>query len=217
MDNKRVIGAVRFFGETFAPLVIFYAFEHFLGLLAAIISGIVCGVALVGLQLKRDRKLSPFTVFIAASVVGFGILDLRYQTGFFVKLEPALGNAVTGAFFVGSVLWGAPVIIEFAERGLGRKVEKARRYLTVWTLLWGAFFFARAGVYVWMAYNVSLDRALLIRGVVGPVSFVGMFAVEMSVRYLFYGKKAFGRAAAEPAAELAEASGEIRTSSPREP
>lgn len=46
-------------------------------------------------------------------MVGFGILDLRYQTGFFVKLEPALGNE------------------EIAERGLGKKLDHMRRYLTV--------------------------------------------------------------------------------------
>jgi intracellular septation protein A len=165
MDRQRVRGGLRFLGETFAPLVVFYAFEHLVSLLAAIIAGIVCGLAIVAMQLKREKKASGFTIFVAASVIGFGILDLRYQTGFFVKLEPALGNAITGLFFVGSVLWGKPVIIEFAERGLGRKMDKARGYLTLWTVLWGVFFFLRSGTYVWMAYNVSLDRALVIRGV----------------------------------------------------
>lgn len=214
---SRVTGALRFFAETFAPLLIFFAFEHLVSLLAAIISGIVSGVVLVAIQIARDRKLSPFTLFIAASVVAFGILDLRYQTGFFVKLEPALGNAVTGAFFVGSVLWGAPVIVELAEKSLGKKLDKARRYLTMWTLLWGAFFFLRAGVYVWMAYNVSLDRALVIRGVVGPLSFVGMFALEMSVRFLFYGKKAFGKQPPEPEPEPVVAADDATESSLREP
>ncbi len=201
MDRQRVRGALRFFGETFAPLLIFYAFEHLVSLLAAIISGIACGVLIVAMQIKREKKASAFTLFVAGSVVGFGILDLRYQTGFFVKLEPALGNAITGLFFVGSVLWGAPVIIEFAERSLGRKIEKARGYLTTWTLLWGLFFFLRAGTYVWMAYNVSLDRALVVRGLAGPLSFVAMFGLEMATRFLLYGKRAFGKAAAESIAE----------------
>lgn len=196
-------GAARFLGETFAPLVVFYAFEHLVSLLAAIISGIVCGLAIVALQLKREKKASGFTLFVAASVVGFGILDLRYQTGFFVKLEPALGNAISGLFFIGSVLWGKPVIIEFAERSLGRRMDRARGYLAVWTLLWGLFFFLRSGTYVWMAYNVSLDRALVIRGVLGPASFVGMFVVEWAVRFLVYGKRAFRRPEAEPEPEPA--------------
>jgi intracellular septation protein A len=196
-----VAGAARFFGETFAPLVIFYAFEHLYGLVAAIVSGIVSGALLVALQIRRERKVSAFTVFVAASVVVFGALDLRYRTGFFVKLEPALGNALTGAFFLGSVLWGAPLIVEFAERSAGRKLDRVRGYLTVWTVVWGLFFFARSGAYVWMAYHVALDRALLLRGVLGPLSFGALFVAEFAVRFLVYGRRAFGKLPEEPAAD----------------
>ena len=194
--RQRLMSALRFLAETFAPLGIFMGAKHLFGLVAAIAVGIALSLLLLAFQIRRDRRMSPFTAFVAASVIGFGALDLYFRTGFFVKLEPALGNAVTGAFFTGSVLWGSPVIIEFAERSLGRKVDEARRYLTVWTLLWGAFFFLRAGVHLWMAYNVSLDRALLIRGLVGPLSFAVMIGTEMATRWLFYGKRAFGKAPA---------------------
>ena len=202
MDKKRALGTLSWFSQSFGPLVVFYACEHLFGLLAAIISGIVTGAALVAWQVAKERKVSPFTAFIATSVVAFGILDLRYQTGFFVKLEPALGNAVTGAFFIGSVLWGAPIIVELAERSLGRKLDKARRYLATWTVLWGLFFFLRATAYVWMAYNVTVDRALAIRGVLGPLSFGVMIVGEMLVRRLIYGEKALRQP--EPAVAAAE-------------
>jgi intracellular septation protein A len=194
MASSHVGRVARFILETFGPLIVFYAFEHLAGLVPAILATTVVALALVILQAVRDKKVSPFTAFIAASVIGFGILDLRYQTGFFIKIEPALGNAATGLFFLGSVLIGRPLLIELAERSIGKNVDKARGYLTLWTVLWSVFFFVRAAVYVWMAYEMSIDGALLVRGIVGPASFLGMFGIEMAVRFVLYGKKAFGKA-----------------------
>jgi intracellular septation protein A len=174
----------------FGPLIVFVAFEHLYGLFAAIVSGIVSGAILVAWQIIRERKISPFTAFIAASVVGFGVLDLHYQTGFFVKIEPALGNALTGCFFLGTVVVGRPIVIEFAEKAMGRALPvTAHPYLRNWTIVWGLFFFVRAAVFVWMAYRLSIDRALAIRGIIGPTSFGVMFLVEMATRRLCFPKK----------------------------
>lgn len=196
----------RFVFESFGPLIAFISLEHTVSLLAAIIASIAIGAILVAVQIKRDKKLSPFTAFIAASVVGFGILDLKYQTGFFVKLEPALGNALTGLFFVGTVVMGRPLLVELAEKQMGRSLDNARGYLQLWTLLWGLFFFARSAAYLWMAYNVSLDRALVVRGLLGPLSIGVMIGSEWGVRYFRFGKKAMKRGWSADAPTPAESS-----------
>jgi intracellular septation protein A len=176
--------------QNFGSLIVFIAFEHLFSLLAAIIAGIVTGAIQVAWQIIRERKISPFTAFIAASVVGFGILDLHYQTGFFVKIEPALGNSLTGCFFLGTVVVGKPIIIEFAEKAMGRQLPvTAHPYLRNWTIAWGLFFFVRAAVYVWMAYRLTIDQALAIRSIVGPASFGALFLVEMVTRKLVFPKK----------------------------
>ncbi|HEY2366799.1 MAG TPA: septation protein IspZ, partial [Polyangiaceae bacterium] len=72
--------------ESFGPLIVFIALEHAVSLFAAIVSSIVTGVLLVVLQIARDKKISPLTAYIAASVAVFGALDMKYQTGFFVKI-----------------------------------------------------------------------------------------------------------------------------------
>lgn len=182
--------AITWIFTNFGPLIVFITFEHLVGLFAAIVSGIVSGAILVAWQIIRERKISPFTAFIAASVVGFGILDLHYQTGFFVKIEPALGNVLTGCFFLGTVVVGKPIILDFAEKALGRKLsEAAHPYMRNWTIVWGVFFFIRAAVYVWMAYRLSIDQALAIRGIVGPASFGGMFLAETATRRIFFPKR----------------------------
>ena len=189
---SRARGAVRFVLESFGPLIAFVVLEHAVSLLAAIISGIVTGVVLVGLQIAREKKISPFTAYVAASVAAFGVLDLKYRTGFFVKLEPALGNVLTGLFFLGTVAVGRPVIAELAQKQREEPfTEKGLAYLRALTLVWGAFFFARAAAYVWMAYHLTIDQALAVRSIASPVSFGVMIFGEMGVRWLRWGKKAF--------------------------
>jgi intracellular septation protein A len=183
--RDRVVRLVAWVLESFGPLLGFWIVFRIAGLVPAIVVGIVVGAALVVRTVVRERRVSPFTAFTALSVVVFGALDLRYRTGFFVKLEPALGNAVAGAFFLASVVWGRPVIIELAERSTGRPLPHARAYLTGWTIAWGAFLFLRAAAYVWMAYFVTLERALELRAFAGPASFGAMFVLEFATRRLF--------------------------------
>lgn len=184
-------GLVRFALESFGPLLVFVVLEHAVSLLAAIVSSIVTGAVLVAMQIRRDRKVSPFTAFVAASVAVFGALDLRYQTGFFVKLEPALGNALTGLFFLSTVFVGRPVILELAEKQRGEKMpERAHGYLRRLTVVWGLFFFARAAAYVWMAYELTLDQAIAVRSIAGPLSFALMIVGEWGVRRLVWGDRA---------------------------
>ncbi len=162
--------------ESFGPLLVFYACKELWGLVAAIWSSIACGVALVARQIARDKKVSPFTAFVAVNVAVFGVLDLRYQTGFFIKLEPAFGNLATAAFFLGTVLIGKPIIEEFARRQKPDIPDTAKPLLRALTVAWGLFFVLRAAGHVWLAYHVSLDEALLLRALVGPASFGAMFA-----------------------------------------
>jgi intracellular septation protein A len=197
--KPRWAGVVRFVLESFGPLIAFVALEHTVSLLAAIISSIVTGVILVVLQIARDKKISPFTAFVASSVAVFGALDLKYQSGFFVKLEPALGNSLTGVFFIATAVVGRPLLVELVQKQRAEPLSaRGVAYLRGLTVAWGFFFFLRAAVYVWMAYRLTVDQALAIRSVAGPASFGVMIVGEMGVRYLRWGKAAFGDGAKHP-------------------
>jgi len=190
---RKWAAVVRFVLESFGPLIVFVTFEHAISLFAAIVSSIVTGVILVIVQIARDKKISPFTAYIAASVAVFGVLDLKYQTGFFVKIEPAIGNALTGLFFLSSVFFGKPIIVELAQKQQRAEPFKPQvlAYLRSLTIAWGVFFFVRASIYVWMAYRLTIDQALAVRSVASPASFGGMIVGEWGFRYLRWGKKAF--------------------------
>jgi len=180
--------------ESFGPLLVFWTFEHRWGLVPAIVSGVVVGVGLVTFQWIREKSPSKLTVINAVSVVVFGALDLTFRSAFFVKLEPVLGNLVWAGIFLTSAATGPGLITEMVERTSARMKDSVRSYMRGVTVAWGLFMIARAAVYLWMAFALTVDQALAARGVLGPASFVGMFALEMAFRYLRWGKKAFGSA-----------------------
>jgi len=186
--------ALRWVLEAFGPLFVFWGFEHTWGLVPAIVSGVVVGVVLVVFQWRREKSPSKLTIINACSVALFGVLDLSFRSAFFIKLEPVLGNLVWAGIFLVSVLTGPGLIVEMVERTAGRMKDSVRAYMRAVTVAWGVFFIVRAAAYTWVAFTLTVDQALAVRGVVGPVSFVGMFALEMGVRYFRYGKKAFGSA-----------------------
>lgn len=179
--------------ETFGSAIAFYTCLHFWGIKTAVVVGILVGVAYVAREIVRDRRISPYTAFVAANVAVFGLLDLRYQSGFFLKLEPAFGNAATAVFFLGSLCAKRPLLVDLAERAAQRDLSRAHGYLRVLTGIWGLFFFVRAAAHVWLAYHVDLERALLLRALLGPLSFGAMIVLERPLRYMVFGKRAFGR------------------------
>lgn len=177
--------------ESFGSLLVFYFVEHAYGLVPAIITGVALSVAIVTFQIVREKKPSRMTIFSAVMVVLFGGLDLYFRSGFFIKLEPAIGNFISGSFFLATVLTGKPLITELAMQTRGELPERVQRYLRGLTLVWVAFFYLRAAVFMWLAYNATLDQALAVRGVLGPVSFGAMFVGEWIFRYLRFGRQAF--------------------------
>ncbi|MEO8877602.1 MAG: VC0807 family protein [Polyangiaceae bacterium] len=190
-SGSGAVRIARFAIESFGPLIAFYVFEHWYGLVAAIISGIVSGALLITLQIVSERKVSPFTGFIAVSVVVFGAIDLKYRTGFAVKIEPALGNTITGIFFIATALLGRPLVNELMEKQLGRPLNpQLVPYFRNYSIAMGLYFFARAGLYVWMAYHLTLDQVLVVRGIL-PVSIIPLILGEMVARHFTFGRKRF--------------------------
>ncbi len=179
--------------EAFGALIAFVLFENLVSLTAAIVASIAVGALLVGIQIRRDRRVSPFTIYVAASVVVFGVLGLVFQSDFFMKVEPAFGNAATGLFFLGTAYFKRPIFGELFERQSGRTLgPRGRRYVTRLTLAWGVFFFVRAAGNVALAYSdMTLDETLPLRLSVGWASFAVMIGGEWLVRWLRHGAKAF--------------------------
>lgn len=191
MLSKRAL--LLFIAETFGPLIVFYGFEHTLGLKAAIIAGLVTGVISLAFELARTKRFSAMTAYVTVSLVVFGYLDLRYATsGLFLELEPVFGGVAIALFFLGSSALGRPVMVELAEKQIGRSLPpKARPYVARLNMIWGLFFLARAGLYLWLSFRLSLDAFLGWRLVIGN-SWIGLLGIEMLYRRWRFGQAAMG-------------------------
>ncbi|MFO0745499.1 MAG: septation protein IspZ [Myxococcota bacterium] len=201
IDKKAVLRFARWLLETFGSIGVFLLFEHTVSLTAAIIATTVFGLLLVGLQIRRDGKASAFTVFVAASVAIFGALDLYFgASGIFIRIEPALGNASTGLFFLWSVLIGKPIIAEFARRSRGGELTpRALAYCGRLTVVWSLFFFVRTAFFLWVGFTVeSIDEAIAMRAAVGLPSFLVMIGGDLLYRRLRYGADAIAGAKPQP-------------------
>ncbi len=182
---------LRFVSETFGPLLVFYGFEHTLGLRAAIVAGLVTGAVSLALEIRRTRRFSAMTAYVTVALVVFGWLDLHYATnGTFLKLEPVFGGTAIALFFLGSSVIGRPVIVELAEKQLGHALPpKARPYVARLNVVWGLFFLARAGLYLWLSFRLTLDQFMGWRVVIGN-SWLALIGLE-----ILYRRRRFGAAA----------------------
>jgi len=62
-----------------------------------------------------------------------------------------------------------------------------RHFFRLFTLLWAAYFFLKAGIYLWLGAILPMPRALLLRSIIGGVSLGLMIAVSVTQgRRLFF-------------------------------
>jgi hypothetical protein len=61
-----------------------------------------------------------------------------------------------------------------------------RHFFRLFTLLWAAYFFVKAAVYLWLGLMLPLEQALAVRSVVGTASFAAMIGLSFQGRRLFF-------------------------------
>jgi intracellular septation protein A len=177
------VGALRWVLADFGPLLMFWALNLTFGLKPAIAGSVLF---ILADSLWRWRRRLPFTrIYILASAltVVFGSVDLFSATPFMLKYEAVITNAFTGVAFVAGARGPRPLIMELAEQRQGSPFPKRpdmTRFFQLFTLLWAAYFFVKAGFYVAVALLMPLTQAMLVRSVVGSISMALMVAVSVT-------------------------------------
>ncbi len=178
-----MLGALRWVLADFGPLLMFWALDLAFGLKPAI-AGSVLFILADGMW--RWRRGLPFTrIYILTSVLTgvFGSVDLLAATPFMLKYEAVITNAFTGLAFVAGARGSRPLIMELAEQRQGSPFPKradVTRFFQLFTLLWAAYFFVKAAVYLAVALMMPLTQAMLVRSVAGSVSLALMIAVSVT-------------------------------------
>jgi intracellular septation protein A len=156
--------------------------NHFLGLRAALISIIACIFIEIIIFRIYKKKISNFFKFFAAITTIFGFIDLYLDQVELIKYEAVLTNFCFGIYFYISLFNGGSLIMEFAKswKLIPEKIDlDLEKYLRLLTIIWAFYFFIRAIIYAFIAYNFSFEKFTFIRIVFGKITLVILVLISV--------------------------------------
>ena len=194
----RLAGAIAPFGS----LIVFWLLLAAVGVTWAI-AGAVAFTVLDGLRRWHGSLGFPRVwLLTGALTVVFGAIDLAATSPFMFSYEAVITNAATGLAFIVGAGGRKSIVQELAEQRAAAFPDRAdvRRFFRIFTLLWAAYFFVKAGLYFWLAQALPLTQAMAVRSVAGPLSLVLLTAFSFTQgRRLFVLCKRLGLLEGEPA------------------
>ena len=187
---QRALRFLRFVVMEFGALIVFWVGLYGFGIKAAI--GATVAFILLD-ALYRFRRHVPITrIYVLSSTLAvvFGTVDLFAASPFMIKYEPVVTNTAVGMFFVAGARGEKSLIQEVAEkRRQGEPFPDradVRHFFRLLTLFWAAYFFVKAGVYLWLGLILPLEQALALRTVIGGASLAAMIGLTFMGRRLFF-------------------------------
>jgi intracellular septation protein A len=185
---QSLFGFLRYVFLEFGTLIVFWVVLYTAGIKPAIAAIVI--FILLDWAYRRWRKIPVTRIYILTSAlaVAFGCVDLLAANPFMIKYEAVVTNAATGIFFVAGARGEKSLIQEVAEkRNTFPDRADIRQFFRLFTLFWAAYFFVKAGVYLWLGMILPLERALALRTMLGGISLAGMFAISFFLgRPLFF-------------------------------
>jgi uncharacterized membrane protein len=193
--------------SSFGPILVFYGVDYGWGLMPAIAASALWSIGDVVRHVVTKKPLTMIFKFSAVMTVLFGIVDLVAQQSLLFKYEAVVTNLGTAAVFGATLRGGKSIVQESYEsspRAQGRKMpEWLPRFFRVLTVVWVAYFIAKAGLYFFIARAYSIEESVAIRALVGNVSMFALLGITWVMAKL-YGRK---YATVEPAADAAQPEG----------
>ena len=166
----------------FAPLLVYYGVLHFFGLRIAAVSTIVFCLAEAAHYRWKQRPMPKLFKFICVLTLIFGVLDIIFAEGYFVRLEPVISNLLTAGFFAYTI-WSPQAIIQMiaTQGGQTSSLDSPdKRFLfRVLTGIWVVYFGVKALIYLRFNLDNSIEDGLLFRAVAGNLSFLLMFVFSV--------------------------------------
>ena len=188
MDKLKA--ALLFALTEFGPLLVFWALAFAFNVKVAI-AGSLSFILLDGAwRLYRRRPFTRLYLVVSALTLAFGAVDLWVATPFLLVYEAPITNALVGAAFVAGAFGETPLLMELSLARPGADIPRTpqtRRFFCIFTLLWAAYLFLKAALYLWLAASLPLKEALALRSLLGGISLGLMTALSITQgRRLFF-------------------------------
>jgi intracellular septation protein A len=191
----KLAAVARFALAEFGPLIVFWLLALAFGVKPAILGSIVFIIADAVWRWRKGLRFTRLYLLVSALTLVFGFVDLVATSPFMLKYEAAVSNVVTGIAFVVGALGEKPIIQEIAEQRGETFVatDEIRTFFRLFTLVWAAYFFLKAILFVWMAWTMPMLEAMALRSAIGGVSLGLMIAISVTQgRRLFFLCRRFG-------------------------
>jgi intracellular septation protein A len=191
----KLAAVARFALAEFGPLIVFWLLALAFGVKPAILGSIVFIIADAVWRWRTGLNFTRLYLLVSALTLVFGFVDLVATSPFMLKYEAAVSNVVTGIAFVVGALGEKPIIQEIAEQRGETFVatDEIRTFFRLFTLVWAAYFFLKAILFVWMAWTMPMLEAMALRSAIGGVSLGLMIAISVTQgRRLFFLCRRFG-------------------------
>jgi intracellular septation protein A len=187
---SKAFAVVKFAGREFGPLIVFLAASALFGARLAIALSILTVVLESAWRWRRGETFTRLYLLVGALTLVFGAVDLLAKNPFMLKYEAVVTNLAIGIAFVFGAFGEKPMLQEFAEQRATTPIPataEIRRFFQLFTLLWAAYFFAKAALYVWLGAILPLTEAMALRSLIGGVSLALLSAVSITQgRRLFF-------------------------------
>jgi intracellular septation protein A len=175
---EKIKGIVQFLFKNFGPLLVFYLANRFWGLKTAIVVSLIFTVGEIIHTKFAKQELTMFFKFSVVMALIFGTLDLTLESAFFYKIEATLTNLFTAFFFGITLFQPKPLIQQFAEQQGRTSKEQSNDktfFFRLLTMVWTLYFVIKSALYLWINLNSNIEQGLILRFIIGNVSFGIMF------------------------------------------
>jgi intracellular septation protein A len=187
---SKINAIAKFIVSEFGPLAAFWILTLTYGVKVAIAGSIVVIVVDSAWRWRRGVAFTRLYMLTSSLTLVFGAIDLMSTAPFMLKYEAAVTNVATGAAFAFGAFGAKPLFQEVAEQREGKPMPggaAVRRFFQIFTFIWAGYFFAKAALYVWLAWTLPMAEAMALRSVLGGVSLGLMIALSVTQgRRLFF-------------------------------
>ena len=184
------MGLLRYVAAEFGPLIVFLALSAAFNVKIAIAGAVTATLIDAGWRWWRHTPFTRLYLIVTALTLGFGAVDIFSATPFLIVYEAPTTNLLTGVAFIVGAFGEKPMLMEIAQARLPERLpqtDEMRRFFRLFTLIWAAYFFLKAALYVWLAATLPLAQAIALRSALGGISLALMIALTSTQgRRLFF-------------------------------
>lgn len=167
------------------PVLAYTLVEEYFGTVWGLVAGMALGVGEILNEWRTQRRVETMTWIGNGMILSMGLISLVTGDGLWFKLQPAIIEAVTAIFLMGSVFIKKPFMVLMGEKqGIFDKIPPEIRPLMIslfsgLTFRIGLFFLGHAVLATYAALYWSTSAWAILKGVGLTVSMIAYMAVEI--------------------------------------